>query len=120
MHDTPVHSLFRRSKRDFSHGCIRVENPNELAQFVLRKQPEWDATKIKEAMNTNKPSIIDVKQKIPVLIFYSTALASPTGVSFYSDIYEHDNSLMSALDQRSKLFATLNTSMLATFSNTLN
>ncbi|WP_233144754.1 L,D-transpeptidase family protein [Methyloprofundus sedimenti] len=114
LHDTPAHSLFRRSKRDFSHGCIRVEKPNELAMFILRNQPEWDAAKIKEAMRSNKPGIVNVKQKIPVLIFYSTALASPTGVSFYPDIYEYDNSLISALDQRSKLFATLQTSMLLT------
>jgi len=114
LHDTPAHSLFRQSKRDFSHGCIRVENPNELAKFVLRNQPEWDTTKIKEAMKANKPNIVDVKQKIPVLIFYSTALASLTGVSFYPDIYEHDSSLISALGQRSKLFATQHTSMLTT------
>ncbi|TXK94219.1 hypothetical protein BMR02_14170 [Methylococcaceae bacterium HT1] len=76
LHDTPALSLFKRNKRDFSHGCIRVENPNKLAQFVLRKQPEWDAQKIQEAMQAEKPSIVDVAQKIPVLIFYSTALVT--------------------------------------------
>ena len=115
LHDTPAHSLFKRNKRDFSHGCIRVENPNELAQFVLRNQPEWDAAKIKEAMKANKPSILDVKQKIPVLIFYSTAFINRTGLAFYPDIYDHDNTLKHALAQRSKLFTTLHTSMLAAF-----
>ena len=42
MHDTPAQQLFSRSRRDFSHGCIRVENPVELAKWVLRDQPEWD------------------------------------------------------------------------------
>lgn len=113
LHDTPAHSLFKRSKRDFSHGCIRVEKPISLAQFVLRNQPEWDETKISKAMRTNKPSILDVKHKIPVLIFYSTALADQKGIAFYPDIYGHDSTLKYALAQRSELFAPLSTSMLA-------
>ena len=115
LHDTPAHSLFKNSKRDFSHGCIRVENPNKLAQFVLRSQPEWDAIKIKETMRARKPKIVDVKNKIPVLIFYSTAFANQTGVAFYPDIYAHDSALMYALAQRSQHFATLHTSMTAAF-----
>ena len=46
MHDTPAQQLFSRSRRDFSHGCIRVENPVELATWVLRDQPEWDTEHI--------------------------------------------------------------------------
>ena len=115
LHDTPAHSLFRHNKRDFSHGCIRVENPNELAKFVLQKQPEWDAIRIKEAMRAKKPSIVDVKQKIPVLIFYTTAFVSNKGVAFYPDIYDYDRTLKSALTQRSELFTTLHTSMIAAF-----
>ncbi|WP_428353249.1 L,D-transpeptidase family protein [Methyloprofundus sp.] len=115
LHDTPARSLFKRSKRDFSHGCIRVENPNILAEFVLSNQSEWNATKIKQTMRSNKPSIVDVKQKIPVLIFYSTALPSPAGIAFYPDIYDHDSALTVALDQRSKIFATVQTPLLVAF-----
>lgn len=115
LHDTPAHSLFKRSKRDFSHGCIRVEKPNSLAQFVLRNQPEWDETKIRKVLRTNKPSIIDVTHKIPMLIFYSTALADQKGVAFYPDIYGHDSTLKYALAQRSELFSPAPSSMLAGF-----
>jgi len=115
LHDTPARSLFRRSKRDFSHGCIRIENPDKLAQFVLRNQPEWDAIKINKAMRARKPSIVDIKQKIPVLIFYNTASANKGEVDFYPDIYDHDSTLKSALEQRSALFSTLHTSLLAGF-----
>ncbi len=103
LHDTPAQSLFNRSQRDFSHGCIRVENPLNLAQFALQNQPEWDDVKIWEMLNSKEPNIVDIKQTIPVLIFYSTAFADNTGVVFYADIYEHDHSLKTALNERSEL-----------------
>lgn len=115
LHDTPAHSLFRHNKRDFSHGCIRIEQPSALASFVLKNQPEWDTTKIKQAMRAKKPRIVDVNQSIPVLIFYTTASATKEGVAFYPDIYNHDNNLTSALAQRSELFTTQHTSMIAAF-----
>lgn len=103
LHDTPALSLFRRTQRDFSHGCIRVENPNKLALFVLQGHPEWDDTKIHNAMAANKPNIVNIKQSIPVLIFYTTALVTATGTAFYPDIYDHDSTLQSALAERSQL-----------------
>lgn len=102
LHDTPTLSLFKRPQRDFSHGCIRVENPSALAQFVLQNQPEWDDIKIRKAMTANVPLTVNVKRNIPVLIFYITALATKTGVSFYPDIYNHDHTLKSALAERSQ------------------
>lgn len=115
LHDTPARSLFNRSKRDFSHGCIRVEKPHALAEFVLQNQPGWDAKRIKRAMRANKTSIVDITQNIPVLIFYNTASANDAGVSFFADIYDHDNTLKAALVQRSELFATLHSPIVAGF-----
>ena len=105
LHDTPALSLFKRTQRDFSHGCIRVENPNKLAMFVLQGQPEWDTTKIYDAMTANEPNIINIKQSIPVLIFYTTALETKAGTAFYPDIYDHDSILQSALAERSQLLS---------------
>ncbi|MCF7971253.1 MAG: L,D-transpeptidase family protein [Methylococcaceae bacterium] len=102
LHDTPGTSLFNRTKRDFSHGCIRVENPSALALFALRHNTGWTEKKISEAMYSDAPSIINLEQKIPVLIFYTTALATKSGVSFYPDIYAHDDALITALAKRSQ------------------
>jgi len=102
LHDTPALSLFSRAQRDFSHGCIRVENPRALAEFALQDHPEWDSSKIKQVITANEPSIVNIKQKIPVLIFYTTALATKAGIAFYSDIYDHDSLLDSALVERSQ------------------
>ncbi|MBE0468357.1 MAG: L,D-transpeptidase family protein [Methyloprofundus sp.] len=106
LHDTPGTSLFRRSKRDFSHGCIRVEKPSALALFALRNNPGWTEQKIAEAIYSDAPSIVNLEQKIPVLIFYSTALATQSKVSFYPDIYNHDKALKTAISERSQRLAT--------------
>jgi len=101
LHDTPGTSLFSRTKRDFSHGCIRVENPSALALFTLRNNSGWTEQKIADAMYSDAPSIVDLEQKIPVLIFYSTALATQSRISFYPDIYDHDSALSTAIAERS-------------------
>ncbi|BCG65596.1 MAG: L,D-transpeptidase YcbB [Methyloprofundus sp.] len=105
LHDTPARRLFNRTKRDFSHGCVRVANPQALAQFVLDNQPEWDGKTIKEAMRADAPIIASVNKKIPVLIFYTTALVNKMGLSFYPDIYGHDPALQAALSMRSQNLA---------------
>lgn len=98
LHDTSSKSLFRRSERDFSHGCVRVENPLELAKFVLQGQTEWDEEKIKEAMQAGKLKRVTLKKSVPVLFFYTTAFAEPNGnIAFYRDIYGHDTVLIEAL-----------------------
>ncbi len=114
LHDTPGTSLFSQTKRDFSHGCIRVEKPNALALFALRNNSGWTEQKIAEAMYSDAPSIVNLEQKIPVLIFYTTALATQFGVSFYPDIYAHDNALKIAIAARSQNLATRTTTLLPT------
>jgi murein L,D-transpeptidase YcbB/YkuD len=98
LHSTPSQTLFSRSRRDFSHGCVRVEDPTALAAWVLREQPQWTPEKIKAAMNGKEPSQVNLKTPIPVLIIYTTATVDDEGkVHFFDDIYGHDATLQNAL-----------------------
>jgi L,D-transpeptidase YcbB len=95
FHDTPSKSLFSRDKRAFSHGCIRVSDPEGLANYVLRKQPEWTPGKINEAMNAGVEKHVRVKDPIPVIITYYTAWVDSRGrVNFREDIYGHDKKIV--------------------------
>ena len=99
LHSTPSQSLFARSRRDFSHGCIRVEKPAELAAWALRNNPDWTLERVREAMQSG-PNDVTVKlaRPVPVFIVYATALAYENGeVHFYDDIYGHDADLAQAL-----------------------
>jgi murein L,D-transpeptidase YcbB/YkuD len=90
--------LFSKTRRDFSHGCIRVERPAELAQWVLRKKPDWPPERILEAMNGKYPLRVTLDQPIPILIVYGTAIVEETGeVHFFDDIYGQDAALERAL-----------------------
>jgi murein L,D-transpeptidase YcbB/YkuD len=99
LHSTPEQELFSRSRRDFSHGCIRVEDPVALAAWVLRDKPEWTVDKIQAAMKTGADNVqVNLDKPIPVLILYSTAVVEPDGeVRFFDDIYGYDASLARAL-----------------------
>jgi len=100
LHDTSTHNLFSRSRRDFSHGCVRVAEAEKLAEFVLNNQPEstWDTTAIQEAMSGTKTRRITLKKPIPVLFFYATSFVDHNNqIQFYRDIYEQDVALEKAL-----------------------
>jgi len=98
LHDTPSHSLFSRSRRDFSHGCVRVENPDQLAEFVLKNQ--WTKEAIDEAMAAEKTRRVVLKKSIPVLFFYVTSFIDQyDNLTFYSDIYGYDTVLENALNK---------------------
>jgi murein L,D-transpeptidase YcbB/YkuD len=101
LHDTPAHALFGESRRDFSHGCVRVSDPVGLAQYVLRDSPEWTREKILAAMNGASPTTVTLKNRIRVFVVYGTALATEKGdVLFFDDIYGHDQRLEEALNSR--------------------
>jgi murein L,D-transpeptidase YcbB/YkuD len=94
LHDTPARSLFSRSRRDFSHGCIRVERPLDLAIWVLRDRPEWTRDKIMDAMNGSDPLRVDLPSSIPVSIVYWSAVTSDDGsIYFFDDVYGLDETL---------------------------
>lgn len=98
LHHTPAPELFSRVRRDFSHGCIRIESPVQLALFVLHGNPQWPEIRIEEAMKGGKSRTIRLEQPIPVLIAYSTAVVKNGGkVYFYPDIYQQDARLERAL-----------------------
>lgn len=99
LHSTPSSSVFSRSRRDFSHGCIRVEKPAELAAWVLRNNPGWTLEKIQQGMQAGKDDVtVNLVNRVPVFIVYGTALAYENGeVHFTDDIYGHDAKLAAAL-----------------------
>jgi murein L,D-transpeptidase YcbB/YkuD len=94
MHDTPVTELFAQTRRDFSHGCIRLEKPEQLAAWVLRDKPEWTPERINDAAHGEKTFEVRLSRPIPVLIVYATAVALANGeVRFLEDIYGLDAQL---------------------------
>lgn len=98
MHDTPATEFFAQSRRDFSHGCIRLERPAELAAWVLRDNPGWTPERIRAAMNGSAPQQVNLAHPIPVLIVYATVIVLEDGlVHFYDDIYKHDAALQQVL-----------------------
>jgi murein L,D-transpeptidase YcbB/YkuD len=101
LHGTPSQELFSRTRRDFSHGCIRVEDPAALAQFVLYDRPEWDVDRIRGSMGLPQPVRVTLKQPVPILIFYTTAVVDAQGrTRFLADIYGHDRELAEAIRTR--------------------
>lgn len=104
LHDTPANALFSKSRRDFSHGCVRVENPQKLAEFALKNQDNWNPETIQLAMNTPKTQRVLLKKPIPVLFFYTTAFFDQYGnLEFYPDIYGQDAVLLGALSKQDDL-----------------
>ena len=99
LHSTPSQNLFSRSRRDFSHGCIRVEKPAELAAWALRNNPGWTLEKVRQGMQGEKDDVtVNLVKRVPVFVVYGTALAYENGdVHFTDDIYGHDAKLAAAL-----------------------
>ncbi|MBX3238808.1 MAG: L,D-transpeptidase family protein [Chitinophagaceae bacterium] len=91
MHDTPAKSLFGETKRAFSHGCIRLSEPEWLAQFLLRNDSTWTQDAIKKAMLSNKERYVALDSAVPVFIGYFTAWVDSKGLlNFRNDVYGHD------------------------------
>lgn len=102
MHDTPSRELFSHIRRDFSHGCIRVEYPERLAAWLLADNPEWSAKAIDAAMHGTRQRAVRLSTPVPVLILYTTAVARAEGtVYFFDDVYGLDDALARSLTKRS-------------------
>jgi murein L,D-transpeptidase YcbB/YkuD len=100
LHSTPATELFNRTRRDFSHGCIRVQEPDKLAAWVLQDQnPPWDLEKIQQAMNNGPDNYtVSLKKPIPIVIFYVTGYVEDDGhTHFFDDIYGYDAQLQQVL-----------------------
>jgi murein L,D-transpeptidase YcbB/YkuD len=98
LHDTPSKYLFDRADRSFSSGCIRVENPFELAEILLGADG-WNQEKFQQVLETGKERTVFLSEPVPILLLYWTAQANPDGtVSFFRDVYERDAGVLTALD----------------------
>lgn len=98
MHDTPARSLFGAEQRAFSHGCIRLSRPRDLAEYLLRDNPTWTPERIDEAMLSGRELFVPLAPKRPVVIAYFTAWVDTEGrLNFRDDVYGHDERLASEL-----------------------
>ncbi|HEV7621679.1 MAG TPA: L,D-transpeptidase family protein, partial [Flavisolibacter sp.] len=98
FHDTNAKSLFSKDKRAYSHGCIRISEPEKMANYLLRNNPEWTPDRINEAMNSGQEQFVKLNKQVPVLITYYTAWVDEKGqLNFRDDIYSHDKALASRM-----------------------
>jgi murein L,D-transpeptidase YcbB/YkuD len=98
LHDTPAKSLFEKSSRAFSHGCIRLGEPEKLANYLLRDDPQWTEKKIYAAMHAGVEKYVTLKDPVPVYIGYMTAFVDNEGrVNFRDDVYKRDDALQKTL-----------------------
>jgi murein L,D-transpeptidase YcbB/YkuD len=99
LHGTDAPGLFSQDVRDFSHGCIRVEKPEDLVAWVLRNNPGWDLERVKATMNGEKNNLqVNLVTRIPVVIVYGTATVNEENqIRFFDDIYGYDAELDKAL-----------------------
>jgi murein L,D-transpeptidase YcbB/YkuD len=98
LHDTPSKSLFERSQRAFSSGCIRIEDPLTLAELVL-DDPQWDRARITREIGTGRTRTLSLARPLPVLLLYWTAEVGDDGrVYFREDLYQRDAKLLQALN----------------------
>jgi murein L,D-transpeptidase YcbB/YkuD len=95
LHDTPQKQYFSKARRSYSHGCIRVENPVELASYLLGDQSGWSKEKIQQYLDTNPATqTIPLKQPIPIIVEYFTAWIDANGQpQFREDVYQYDQKL---------------------------
>lgn len=98
IHDTPAKSLFDKGVRAFSHGCIRLENPQGLAEKILENDSKWTPEKIHAGMNAGKETTVMLKEKIPVVLIYLTFWTDSVGNMYNrKDIYERDKEIEMAM-----------------------
>jgi murein L,D-transpeptidase YcbB/YkuD len=98
LHDTPADHLFHRAERGFSHGCIRLEKPLDLARYLLKEDPRWTSASLEAAIATGENRTIQLGRRIAVHILYWTAWVEDDGtVQFRKDLYGHDTRLERAL-----------------------
>ncbi len=108
LHDTPSKELFAKSSRAFSSGCIRVENPQELAWLVLQDGSKWSRERIQGAINTGKTFSVPLPRRVPVIIVYLTAVDEGDELQFHDDVYSRDSAVLKALEKPVPQYKTVN------------
>ena len=99
LHDTPHRELFSQTERNFSSGCIRVQNPFDLAELVLNDPKKYNRAELDAIVASRKTQRVHLKPKVPVIILYITASIGADGeVRFYKDIYNRDQKILDALN----------------------
>lgn len=98
LHDTPARPLFEETQRDFSHGCIRIQHPIELAEYLLRNNPRWDRDALLAALENAEDRSVPLPEPMPIHLLYWTAWADVDGtIQFRRDIHDRDAPLLTAL-----------------------
>jgi len=101
LHDTNHRELFVKPERAFSSGCIRVENPFELAELILNDSNKWNQQRFSEIVQSGKTQTVHLDEPLPVLLLYWTIVVNPDGtVSFLKDVYDRDTNILTALDSQ--------------------
>ena len=104
LHDTPSKSLFERSERTFSSGCIRVEHPFELAELLLNNPSKWNSDKIMEVVDSKQTRRVFLVEPMPVLLLYWTATVDEDGrVHFKKDPYGRDTAVLAGLQGKFRI-----------------
>jgi murein L,D-transpeptidase YcbB/YkuD len=97
LHDTPAKTLFKERVRAFSHGCVRLEDPQRLAEYLLRNNADWTPTRIFDAMDSGKEQWVKLPMAVPVSIIYYTAWVDDQGLlNFREDVYGLDKELLAS------------------------
>jgi murein L,D-transpeptidase YcbB/YkuD len=100
LHDTPSKSLFGREKRDFSHGCIRLQDPFDFAYALLAPQTRDPQSFFAEKLRTGRETVVELEQPIPIHLVYRTAFTQAKGnTQFRGDVYGRDAKIWKALEQ---------------------
>ena len=100
LHDTPTRELFTADERTFSSGCIRVENPLELAAVLLAGQPEWNRERVQQVVDAGHTETVFLQEPLPVLIVYWTVSVGAAGDLRYArDVYGLDAPVLAALNR---------------------
>lgn len=121
LHDTPSKELFLRRQRNFSSGCVRVENPFQLAAYLLNADDNWNPQKLRHLLDdeSKKPKVILLKKPIPIyLLYWTTWVEDDNSVHFRNDIYGYDQTFLELLKKQQPVFRTCqNDSMVGYLSN---
>jgi len=104
LHDTPADYLFQNEFRGFSHGCIRLNRPFDLVDYLLQNKPGWNEQRLQDYLKKENPIQVSLPKQLPVHIFYQTVWVDEKGVlNFAPDIYGHDQAQLNALLEKENL-----------------